>query len=109
MGSLVKKSPVSVSVIKRLILKYIDNWATCDSISSEIAKKLINSPESVVNLINWARSQNSFLRRVAVVTIIKLKGKIKDWENIIFQIFSFLNNEKHFIVRKALIWLKKVS
>lgn len=107
-GFVVKKFPIRISTIKRLISKYIDNWATCDAISCEIAKKLRSSSECVEKLLlEWIRSQNPFLRRAAVAILVKLKSKIENWEKIAFQTLSFLNNEKDPITKKALVWLKK--
>jgi len=107
LGHVVKKFLVEISVIKRLISKYIDNWATCDAISSEIAIKFRNSPKSIGDIIEWAKSQNPFLRRVAVVILVKVKSKIKNWKKIVSQIFSLFEKEKEPIVKKALVWLKK--
>lgn len=108
LGVILKKFSIEISIITRLISKYIDNWATCDAISSEIAKKLRNSPENVKKLLlEWIKSQNPFIRRVAVVTLIKLKGKIENWKKITSQVLSFLNKEKDPITKKAFVWLKK--
>ncbi len=107
LGHIVKKFSIETPVIKRLIAEYIDNWATCDAVSCEIAIKLRSSPKSIGDIIEWAKSPNPFLRRTAVVILVKAKGKIENWEKIVSQIFSLFDKEKEPIVKKALVWLRK--
>ncbi|PIR06751.1 hypothetical protein COV54_02105 [Candidatus Jorgensenbacteria bacterium CG11_big_fil_rev_8_21_14_0_20_38_23] len=99
---------VSISEIEKLITRYIDNWATCDAISSEvIAKVLKNSPEEIKILYTWTKSENIWLRRTALVTTVKLKNKIKDWQEVASKILSSFSKEKEPIVEKAVYWLER--
>lgn len=45
--------------------------------------------------------ENICLKRSAIVTIVKLKNKIKDWQRIDFQIISLMEDEKEPIIQKA--------
>jgi len=99
---------ISISEIEKLIKDYIDNWATCDTISSEIvAKVLTHSPKEIKNLDVWAKSRNVWLKRAALITMVKLKNKIEDWQRIAYQILSFLSEEREPILKKAIHWLQR--
>jgi len=64
---------ISISEIEELIKDYVDNWATCDTISSEVvAKVLTHSPKEIKSLDTWAKSRNVWLKRAALVTMVKL-------------------------------------
>jgi len=99
---------LSISELEKLIKKYIDNWATCDTMSSEVvAKILIGSPERIETLYTWAKSQNIWLKRAALITTVKLKNKIENWQEVACQILSLLEKEKEPTLKKAVHWLKK--
>jgi len=99
---------ITLIEIKELITKYINNWAAADTISSEVVVKLAQeSPEEMGFLFDWASSKNIWLKRVALVTLIKLKNKIEDWWEIAFYMLSFLKKEKEPILKKAMRWLQK--
>ena len=99
---------ISISEIKKLITEYIDNWATCDTISSEVVAKILKrSPEKIEVLYTWVKSRNIWLKRVALVTTVKLKNKIENWQEVASQILSFSEKEKEPIIKKAVHWLEK--
>lgn len=100
---------LSISELEKLIEEYIDNWAICDTISSEVVAKILKgSPEEIGILDRWAKSRNIWLKRAALVTMVKLKGKIENWQESALKILSFLEKEKEPIIKKAVRWLKKV-
>jgi 3-methyladenine DNA glycosylase AlkD len=97
-----------ISKLERLIARYIDNWAACDAMSSEvIAKVLKNSPQEIKILYTWAKSENIWLRRAAIVTTVKMKNKIGNWEEIASKILLSFSKEKEPIVKKAVHWLER--
>ncbi len=99
---------IGIFEIEKLIAEHIDNWATCDTISSEVvAKVLKHSPEEIRTLDTWAKSNNLWLKRTALVTMVKLKNKIKNWRETASQILSFLSKEKEPILKKAVYWLER--
>jgi 3-methyladenine DNA glycosylase AlkD len=99
---------ISISEIEELIKNYIDNWATCDTISSEVAAKILtHSPKEIKSLDTWAKSRNVWLKRAALVTIVKLKNKIEDWQRIASQMLSSLSEEREPILKKAIHWLQR--
>jgi len=97
-----------ISKLKRLITRYIDNWAACDAMSSEvIAKVLKNSPQEIKILYTWAKSENIWLRRATIVTTVKMKNKIENWQEIAPKILFSFSKEKEPIVKKAVYWLER--
>lgn len=109
LGDLIKKGrKVTISEIENLIKKCINNWATCDTISSEVVAKILKgSPEEIGVLYRWVKSRNIWLKRAALVTMVKLKGKIENWQESALRILSFLEKEKEPIIKKAVRWLEK--
>ncbi len=94
--------------LKKLITLYLDNWATCDTISGEVVAKILKrSPEKIEVLYTWVKSRNIWLKRVALVTTVKLKNKIENWQEVASQILSFSEKEKEPIIKKAVHWLEK--
>ena len=94
--------------LKKLITLYLDNWATCDAISSEVMARILRDyPKETGILYSWAQSQNKWLRRVALVTTIKLKDKTENWGKIASQLLSISAEEKEPIVKKAIRWLRR--
>ena len=99
---------VSISKIRGLIARYIDNWATCDTISSEVvARRIVESPERAKVLYSWINSTNIWLKRAALVTVIKLKDGSKNWQELAFRILVSSRKEKEPILKKAVRWLER--
>ncbi len=99
---------IDISEIEKLITRHIDNWATCDTISSEVVVELLkNSPKEIKTLYTWAKSKNIWLRRAALVTTVKLKNKTEDWQEVASKILSSFSKEKEPIVKKAVHWLER--
>jgi 3-methyladenine DNA glycosylase AlkD len=97
-----------ISKLERLIARYIDNWAACDAMSCEvIAKVLKNSPQEIKILYTWAKSENIWLRRATIVTTVKMKNKIENWQEIAPKILFSFSKEKEPIVKKAVYWLER--
>lgn len=98
-------------ILERLINSYINEWSLCDTFATEIvAPTLItdwDTGQKVV--IEWSGSQNEWVRRCALVGLVKCKEKAPNWREFSQ---SFLNNferEDERIVKKAMIWLKRES
>lgn len=53
------------------ISKYINNWATCDTLCNHTIGAFIEMyPQYISNLKEWAKSSNRWFRRAAAVTLI---------------------------------------
>lgn len=98
----------NITRFKRLIIDYINNWAVCDAISSEVVARVLKDlPEKIEILYSWARSDNKWLRRVALVTAVKLKNRIPEWNAISSRVLLLFSEEQEPIVKSAMLWLKK--
>ena len=98
----------NVSLLEKLITKNISNWATTDTFASEVlAPVLKNSPKRNDFLYDWANSENIWLKRAALVTTVKLKNKIENWEELAFKMLSLTEKEKEPLIKKATHWLEK--
>ena len=97
-----------ISWLEKLITKNISNWATTDTFASEVlAPVLKNSPKRNDFLYDWANSENIWLKRAALVTTVKLKNKIENWEEFAFKMLSLTEKEKEPLIKKAAHWLEK--
>ncbi|MDD5038232.1 MAG: DNA alkylation repair protein [Dehalococcoidales bacterium] len=99
--------PNDFTVFERWLDKYIDNWAKCDTLCNHAIGSFIEKyPRYLVNLKNWARSENRWLRRASAVTLIvpAKQGKfLKD----IFEIADILLMDKDDLVQKGYSWMLK--
>ncbi|MGC9049246.1 MAG: DNA alkylation repair protein, partial [Patescibacteria group bacterium] len=99
---------LSIPELETLVTKYIDNWAICDTMSSEVITRVLKkSPEEIRTLYTWVNSKNIWLRRAVLVTIVKLKNKIKSWREIASEILFAFSKENEPIVKKAIHWLER--
>jgi len=96
----------NIARIEKLIVNYIDNWAVCDTISSKVVTRILEDlPEEIEILYSWVQSENKWLRRAALVTAVKLKNKISNWEDVSFSLLSLSSKERDSLVKKARSWL----
>lgn len=98
----------SIKEVGKLIVEYVDNWAICDTMANEVvAKILFEHPAEIKELYLWSKSENVWLRRGSLVSLIKSKEGIKDWGEVASNFLSSFSEEKEKIVIKAVHWLKR--
>jgi len=94
-------------VFQKWIEKYVNNWASCDTLCNHSVGALIEKfPEFVEKLEIWAKSQNVWMKRAAAVSLIipAKRGKfLKD----AFEISDILMADKEDLVQKGFGWLLK--
>jgi len=106
--NLVRKNEFKDILYLKKLFKYIKNWAVCDTISTEALAEIIRkNPLKISNLLKWNKSKNIWVRRALLVTVIKLKNDLKEWDIIVEELLPRFKNEKEDIVKKAISWLKK--
>ena len=66
-----------------------------------------NSPKKNSFLYDWLNSENVWLKRTALVTTVKLKNKVKNWEELASKMLSLAEKEKEPLIKKASRWLEK--
>ncbi|MGE4554775.1 MAG: DNA alkylation repair protein, partial [Candidatus Paceibacterota bacterium] len=80
----------------------------CDTMCSEVITRILEkTPKEIVTLFNWRNAKNKWLRRSLLVTVVKLKNKIENWQRVALKILSSFSKEEERIVKKAVHWLER--
>jgi 3-methyladenine DNA glycosylase AlkD len=96
-----------LSLFKKWIEKYINNWAKCDGFCNHSIGLFIEKyPESIEELKNWAKSENRWLKRAAAVSLI-IPAKEGKFLADIFEIADKLLLDKDDMVQKGYGWMLK--
>jgi 3-methyladenine DNA glycosylase AlkD len=99
--------PADLATFKRWIEKYINNWAKCDSLCNHTVGDLIQKyPQTVVELVGWAKSQNRWLKRAAAVSLI-VPAKKGLFLREALEIYDILLLDADDMVQKGYGWLLK--
>ena len=104
-----KFEPEDFSVFERWIDKYVNNWASCDTLCNHTVGTLVEKyPEKITELKRFARSDNRWMRRAAAVTLIipARKGLFLD---DIFDIADILLMDNDDLVQKGYGWMLKAA
>lgn len=89
------------------LLKYIDNWAACDSLCGGPLGHLIEKyPDLVSKTTKWARSRNRWLRRASAVCLIVPVKNGHMLENV-FKTANLLLTDEDDMVQKGYGWMLK--
>lgn len=95
------------SIFENWIESYIDNWAKCDTFCNHSVAALVERyPEFIVNLKEWTKSDNRWMRRAAAVTLI-LPARHGKFLDDVFDIADKLLLDKDDLVQKGYGWLLK--
>ncbi len=99
--------PGDLTTFKMWIERYINNWAKCDSFCNHTIGDLIQKyPESLSELKVWGESENRWLKRAAVVSLI-VPAKKGCFMQEAFEICDLLLIDEDDIVQKGYGWLLK--
>ncbi len=102
-----KYEPRDFFVFEKWLMKYVNNWAKCDTLCNHTIGTLVEQfPQFIENLKHWAESENRWLRRASAVTLIIPAKKglfIKD----IIEIAGILLKDKDDLVQKGYGWMLK--
>jgi len=99
--------PDDFSSFKKWIGLYINNWASCDSFCNHTVGTFLQMyPNFLTELLEFAESENRWMRRASAVSLIipARKGLFPDF---IFQIANILLLDRDDLVRKGYGWLLK--
>jgi 3-methyladenine DNA glycosylase AlkD len=101
--------PEDFEVFERWIGRYVDNWATCDTLCNHPVGTLIEMyPHLLPRLKEFARSENRWMRRASAVSLIipARKGLFLD---DILEIADILLPDKEDMVQKGYGWMLKAA
>lgn len=110
LGELTKDGQITgFPILEKLINLYINEWSLCDTFATEIvALSLLtdwDTGQKVV--IEWSGSQNEWVRRCALVGLVKCKDKAPNWQEFSQSFLNKFEREDERIVKKAVAWLKR--
>jgi 3-methyladenine DNA glycosylase AlkD len=89
-------------------LNHVDNWETCDQLSTCIAVDiLLRKNDFVKDLEALAKSGNLWKRRFAAATMANLNHGGRQFPQETLAIVQLLQNDKEPMVKKAVLWAKK--
>ena len=86
-------------------LKHIDNWETCDQLSSNVvAPMIVKSPDLLKYLFELTKAENKWERRFAVATVANINHGGRAYPKETFLICRPLLSDKETVVTKAVGW-----
>jgi 3-methyladenine DNA glycosylase AlkD len=89
------------------IERYVDNWATCDTLCNHTVGAFIEKyPKYACLLKKWAKSRNPWMRRAAAVSLI-IPAKKGEFLDKVFEISDILIGDEEDLVQKGYGWLLK--
>jgi len=96
-------------VFERWITKYINNWASCDTLCNHTVGAFVEKfPEYIKELKNFTSSENRWVKRAAAVTLIIPARKGLFLEHI-FEIADLLLLDPDDLVQKGYGWMLKAA
>ena len=92
-------------------LKHIDNWETCDQLSSNVVSPIIvKNPDLLKKLSELTTSENKWERRFAVATVANINHGGRAYPQETYMICKPLLSDKETVVTKAVGWaLREIS
>jgi len=92
-------------------LKHIDNWETCDQLSSNVVTPMIvKNPDLLKALFELTKSENKWERRFAVATVANINHGGRAYPKETFWICKPLLTDKETVVTKAVGWaIREIS
>jgi 3-methyladenine DNA glycosylase AlkD len=101
--------PDDFRIFEKWIGKYVDNWATCDTLCNHTVGEFIEMyPEYIVRLKDLARSGNRWMRRASAVSLIIPARKGKFLSDIL-EIADILLLDQDDLVQKGYGWMLKAA
>ena len=101
--------PGDFNTFEKWVNNYISNWATCDTLCNHTVGTFIEMyPDYIINLKNWAHSENRWMKRASAVSLI-IPAKKGKFLNDIFEIADILHSDNDDMVQKGYGWTLKVA
>lgn len=97
------KESVSIDYFERFIEKYVDNWAWDDSLCCEIGNYFLLYPAELKRTKKWVRSNNRWVARAAVVSLIPVVRKKKEIPLLLDHV-CYLKKTNDDLLHKACGW-----
>lgn len=100
-------TPDDISTFRHWVSTYITNWATCDGLCNHaIGSFMEQYPEYIRELKEWTQSENRWMRRASVVSLI-IPAKHGKFPEDVFALADLLLTDGDDMVQKGYGWLLK--
>jgi len=104
-----KFEPGDFATFERWISRYVNNWATCDTLAHHtVAEFIVRYPDFLSGLKRFTASENRWMRRAAAVTLIIPAARGKFLSDV-FEIATLLLHDTDDLVRKGYGWMLKAA
>ena len=101
--------PDDLMLFERWIIKYVTNWASCDTFCNHTVGTVIEMyPDEISRLITWTTNPSRWMRRASAVSLI-IPAKKGLFLREIFQISDNLLTDSDDMVQKGYGWMLKVA
>lgn len=101
--------PADFSVFERWVNRYVNNWASCDTLCNHTVGTFIELyPEYLSGLKEWAKSQRRWVKRASAVSLI-IPARNGKYLDSIFEIADILHSDTDDMVQKAYGWMLKAA
>lgn len=99
--------PEDIPIFERWIIKYVSNWASCDTFCNHTVGSAVEMyPSEISRLIRWTGHPSRWMRRAAAVSLI-VPARKGLFLNEIFVIADKLLTDTDDMVRKGYGWMLK--
>jgi len=98
--------------LEKMLFKYINEWWKCDQLCNRVINPIIERyPETFDNVINWTKSNKTYVRRAAAVSLIhSSRGFIVTYDlEKVLKIVEVLKGDCEEHVLKGVGWLLKAA
>ena len=104
-----KFEPEDFVRFRNWVLKYVDNWASCDTFCNHTLGTLVEMyPQFIGDLKRMAQHESRWMRRAAAVTLI-IPARKGFFISDIFEIADILLLDRDDMVQKGYGWMLKVA
>ena len=101
--------PEDFNTFEHWVKSYVNNWADCDTLCNHtVGEFVMKFPEYLRELKKWAESDQRFVKRAAVVTLI-IPARKGLFLPDIFEIADILLLDSDDLVRKGYGWMLKAA
>lgn len=101
--------PADFEVFERWIKKYVNNWASCDTLCNHtVGNFVMMYPEFIEKLKEFARSENRWVKKASAVSLI-IPARKGLFLADIFEIAGILLTDKDDMVQKGYGWMLKAA
>ncbi|MTI69811.1 MAG: DNA alkylation repair protein [Firmicutes bacterium] len=100
------------SIIEKWLYKYINNWGMCDQFCYRVLNPLVYKyPGLFKNVLSWTESDKTYVRRAALVSLIRSGKGIRVKYDIkkVFTVVDKLKDDDELHIQKGVGWLLKYT